>query len=214
MRKRSKKKRQKNLLLHERRLARAGYKLIAGVDEVGRGPLAGPVVASACIIKNFSFRAEINDSKKLSPRKREKAYNELAKKSIFGIGIVSEKTIDAINIHQATKRAMEIAISNLGIAPDYVLVDGRMKLTVKCPLECIISGDSKSLSIAAASIIAKVTRDSLMVKYDEEYPQYGFSRHKGYPTKFHKSALKNHGPSPIHRYSFRPVKDLRPSELY
>ncbi|MBI5144095.1 MAG: ribonuclease HII [Candidatus Omnitrophica bacterium] len=201
-------KKTRPLLLHERRLSRSGYKLIAGVDEAGRGPLAGPVVAGAVILKEFSFKEEINDSKKLTPLKREKAYKEILEKSIVGIGIVDEKIIDDINIYQATKKAMEIAIADLEIPPDYVIVDGRIKLTTKCPIKCIIQGDSKSLSIAAASIIAKVTRDNLMRHYDKLFPQYGFSRHKGYPTKSHKFALKSHGPSPVHRYSFRPVKEI------
>lgn len=195
------------LLLHEKRLNRLGYKLIAGVDEAGRGPLAGPVVASAVILKKLKFRERIDDSKKLSKKLRDKAYKEIVKKSIVGIGIVDEKTIDSINIYRATIKAMDLALSSLKVQPDYILVDGRMKLASRYPAKCIIAGDSKSLSIAAASIIAKVTRDRLMLQYDRIYPQYGFARHKGYPTRFHKNALKNHGPSPIHRYSYRPVKE-------
>ena len=159
-------------------------------------------------MKDSDFTAEINDSKKLSPRKREKAYREILEKAIVGVGIVDEKTIDEVNILRATQKAMEIAIANLKVQPDYVIVDGRVRLATRCPLKCIIEGDSKSLSIAAASIIAKVTRDRLMVEYDNIYPQYGFARHKGYGTRRHKTALKNHGPSPIHRYSFRPVREL------
>lgn len=124
------------------------------------------------------------------------------------MGIVDERAIDKINIYRATIRAMQIAISNLSVPPDYVIVDGRVKLPAKCPVKCIIRGDSASLSIAAASIIAKVTRDTLMLQYDKVYPQYGFARHKGYPTRYHKSALKTHGPSPIHRYTFKPVKEI------
>ncbi len=195
------------LLLHERRLSSSGYKSIAGIDEAGRGPLAGPVVAGAVILKDFDFKEEINDSKKLSPKKREKAFKEILQKAVVGVGIVGEKIIDKINIYQATKRAMEMAISNLEIPPDYVIVDGKMKIATKCPIKCIIRGDSKSLSIAAASIVAKVTRDGIMREYHEIYPQYGFSQHKGYPTKYHKRALKDHGPSPIHRQSFRPVRE-------
>lgn len=196
----------KELLLHERRLNSSGYKLIAGVDEAGRGPLAGPVVAGAVILKGFVFDSRIDDSKKLTARAREKAYREIRDKSIVGIGIVDEKTIDKINIYQATKKAMQFAISDLEIPPDYVIVDGKMKIATKCPIRCIPGGDSKSMSIAAASIIAKVTRDRLMVEYDKLYPQYGFARHKGYGTKAHKEALKDHGACPIHRKSFRPVK--------
>jgi len=176
------------------------------VDEAGRGPLAGPVVAGAVILKSFDFTCEINDSKQLSPKKRDRAYAEILKKAVVGVGIVDEKTIDAINIYQATLRAMQAAIAALDIPPDYVIVDGQMKLRTACPIKCIIKGDTKSLSIAAASIVAKVTRDRLMLKYDKRYPQYGFARHKGYGTRLHKEALAKFGPSPIHRYSFAPVK--------
>ena len=205
MTRRSRTRKVRNLLLHERKLSNSGYSLIAGVDEAGRGPLAGPVVASACILKTFDFSCEINDSKQLSHKKREKAYREIFKKAIVGIGIIGEKMIDEINIYQATLRAMEMAIRNLDIPPDYVIVDGRMKIVTKCPVKCIVKGDCKSMSIAAASIIAKVTRDRIMEKYHKVYPQYGFLRHKGYPTKAHKEALNLHGPPPIHRRSFRPV---------
>lgn len=163
-------------------------------------------MAGAVIIKDYRFKERIDDSKKLSAKKRERAFIEIFKKSIVGIGIVDEKTIDDINIYQATKKAMQIAISNLKIPPDYVIVDGKMKISTKCPLKCIVGGDSKSLSIAAASIVAKVTRDRLMLEYDKIYPKYGFARHKGYGTKAHVEALANYGPSPIHRFSFRPVK--------
>ena len=158
-------------------------------------------------MKSFNFACDINDSKQLSQKKRERAYKEILKKAFVGVGIVDEKTIDEINIYQATLRAMEMAVQNLEIPPDYVIVDGRMKIVTKCPVKCIIKGDCKSISIAAASIVAKVTRDALMREYDKEYPQYGFARHKGYGTRIHKAALKKFGPSPIHRYSYQPVKD-------
>lgn len=196
----------KALLIHEKSLNKSGYRSIAGVDEAGRGPLAGPVVAAAVILKTFDFKERIDDSKKLSAKKREIAYREIIKKSVFGVGIVDEKTIDKINIYQATKKAMQTALSGLKIPPEYVIVDGNMKLSTKCPIRCIPKGDSKSISIAAASIIAKVTRDRIMLEYDAVYPQYGFARHKGYGTKYHMAAIENHGPSPIHRYSFHPVK--------
>lgn len=156
-------------------------------------------------MKDFKFKERIDDSKKLTALKREKAYVEIMKKCIVGVGIVDEKTIDRINIYQATKRAMRIAVSNLKIPPDYVIVDGNVRIATKCPIKCIVRGDSKSISIAAASIIAKVTRDRLMLEYDKAYPQYSFARHKGYGTRIHMEALKNHGPSPIHRKTFRPV---------
>ncbi|MDP3792061.1 MAG: ribonuclease HII [Candidatus Omnitrophota bacterium] len=196
----------KALLVHERSLNNCGYRFIAGVDEAGRGPLAGPVVAAAVILKTFVFGEIIDDSKKLSAKRREMAYDEIIEKAIVGVGIVDEKTIDKINIYQATKRAMKMAISSLEVPPEYVIVDGKMNIYTKCPLKCIVGGDSKSLSIAAASIIAKVTRDRIMLEYDSIYPQYGFARHKGYGTKFHMAALEKYGPSAIHRRSFRPVK--------
>lgn len=157
------------------------------------------------ILKTTNFTCDIDDSKKLSPKKRDIAYRHIFKKAHVGIGIVDEKMIDSVNIYQATIKAMEMALDDLRVHADYVIVDGRMRLSTNCPIKCIIRGDSKSLSIAAASIIAKVTRDRIMEKYHEIYPQYGFLRHKGYPTKAHKKALIEHGPSPIHRRSFRPV---------
>jgi ribonuclease HII len=196
------------LLLHEKSLNNSGYGSIAGVDEAGRGPLAGPVVAAAVILKTFSFRERIDDSKKLSAKRREKAYDEIVKKSAVGVGIVDEKTIDKVNIYQATKIAMKMAIDDLKVSPEYVIVDGNMKIAAKCPIKCIVGGDSKSLSIAAASIVAKVTRDRIMLKYDSVYPQYGFARHKGYGTRFHINALRDYGPSPIHRNSFNPVRSM------
>ena len=207
MKRRSNTSTARRLLREEKRLNSLGHSLVAGVDEAGRGPLAGPVVAGAVILKDFNFICEINDSKQLSKKKRECAYKEIVKKAIVGIGIVDEKIIDKINIYQATLKAMEMAIANLNIPPDYVIVDGRMKLITKCPVKCIIKGDCKSMSIAAASIIAKVTRDDIMSKYDSEYPQYGFARHKGYGTRRHIQALRKFGPSPIHRFSYQPVRE-------
>lgn len=208
-------KAQNRLLAHEKRLNSLGYKLIAGVDEAGRGPLAGPVVAGAVILQDFRFKERIDDSKKLSAAMRERAYREIFRKAIVGIGIVDEKIIDEINILQATIKAMHKALTSLEIPPDYVIVDGRVRLSTGCPVKCIIRGDSSSLSIAAASIVAKVTRDRLMVEYDKVFPQYGFARHKGYPTKMHKKALISNGISPIHRRTFGPVKELSEfSSLY
>ncbi len=188
---------------HEKRARKKGYRLIAGIDEAGRGPLAGPVVASAVIIKDPIFICEINDSKRLSPKKRLIAYQEIIKKSIVGIGIVREDIIDEINIRQATIKAMEEAVKNLGIMPDILLIDGRIKLNLPYRQKNIIAGDSKSASIAAASIIAKVTRDSIMCEYHKIFSRYRFDRHKGYGTKYHIKTLKKHGPTPIHRRSFK-----------
>ncbi|MBP7056037.1 MAG: ribonuclease HII [Candidatus Omnitrophica bacterium] len=205
MKKRSNTRTANRLLRLEKRLNREGFKLIAGVDEAGRGPLAGPVVAGAVILKVPHFTNRVDDSKKLSERQRNAAYLEIVKNGMTGLGIVCEKDIDEINIHQATKKAMQMALDNLPIKPDYVLVDGIIRLATDCPYMSIIKGDSRCLSIAAASIVAKVTRDKIMVEYDKLYPQYGFARHKGYPTKNHKAALKVHGYCPIHRRTYHPV---------
>jgi len=194
------------LLRHEKSLKSKGYSLIAGVDEAGRGPLAGPVVAGAVILKSLRFKAVIDDSKKLSPKGRESAYREIFKKALVGVGVVDEKVIDMINIYQATLLAMKKAVAALGAVPEYILVDGNMRLDMPHPQKYIVGGDAKSISIAAASIIAKVTRDRIMCEYDAAYPAYGFRHHKGYPTRFHKEALLRYGPSPIHRYTYAPVK--------
>jgi len=198
----------RRLLRYERNLSRRGYVNIAGVDEAGRGPLAGPVVAGAVILRQFRFKSVIDDSKKLSAKKRESAYKEIMDTSIVGIGIVDEKTIDSINIYQATRKAMEAAVADLAMSPDYIIVDGNINFPAGCSVQSIISGDSKCLSIAAASIIAKVTRDRIMLDYHKRYPEYGFAQHKGYPTRNHKIALKKHGPSSIHRLTFQPVAEL------
>ncbi len=193
---------------YEKKARRQGFKVIAGVDEVGRGPLAGPVVASCIVLHKARFSALIRDSKMLSPKKRLFAYKEIIENSSFGIGIKDEKIIDRVNIYQATIMAMEEAVNNMGASADYILVDGVLKLAVPRPYLCIKGGDSKSITIAAASIIAKVTRDNIMLEYDKEYPEYGFSRHKGYGTPEHMKALRKFGPSPIHRKSFYPVCEL------
>ena len=170
--------------------------------------MAGPVVAAALQLTETRFNTRIDDSKRLTPKARLLAYREITKKAKIGIGIVNEKIIDRINIYKATIRAMEEAVRNMGVKPDYLLVDGKMRLKTPCKKSYIIKGDSKSLSIACASIIAKVTRDRIMEKYHKKYPQYGFSRHKGYATREHIRRLIKHGPSPIHRHSFNPVKEM------
>ena len=190
------------MLYHERRLWRKGYKIIAGVDEAGRGPLAGPVVSAAVILRDTSFVSRIDDSKLLSPLQRERAFAEIREKAFVSLGIISEKVIDKINILQATRLSMKKAISGLNPEPEYVLVDGNMTVDIKLPFESIIGGDAKSLSIASASIIAKVTRDRIMAAYHRRWPEYGFREHKGYGTKRHLEALRRLGPSPIHRSSF------------
>ena len=199
----------KVMLYYERKLKKQGFDLIIGVDEAGRGPLAGPVVAAAVALKTTSFKNRIDDSKKLSAKDREKAFGEITKKSIFGVSIVSEKVIDRINILQATRQAMHEAIisltnniQELNALNIHVIVDGNMFLDLDWPCTDIIDGDAKSKSIAAASILAKVTRDRIMRRYDSLYPEYGFAQHKGYPTEGHRQILRKIGPSTIHRKSF------------
>lgn len=196
-----------SMLKFEKKLYKKGYSLIGGVDEVGRGPLIGPVVA-ACVIlpKNF-YNAEINDSKTLTEKKREYLYDVIIESAIsVGIGVVSAKEIDEINILEATKKAMKEAIKNMNIKPEYLLIDA-VKLKTDIPYEAIIKGDAKSESIAAASIIAKVTRDRMLIELDKEYPMYGFKKNKGYGTKEHLSAIEKYGVLESHRKSFKPVSD-------
>ena len=170
--------------------------------------MAGPVVAAALLLKDTRFKNRIDDSKKLTPKMRLLAYKEILKKASVGIGIVGEKRIDEINIYNATGAAMEEAVKKLRVKPDFLLIDGRVRFRAACRKAYIIGGDSKSLSIACASIIAKVTRDKMMIKYHKKFPQYGFARHKGYGTKEHFRCLRKHGPSPIHRTTFNPVKQF------
>ncbi len=187
---------------------RRGFKLIAGVDEVGRGSLAGPVVASAVILSADQTVEGLADSKSISSRRREDIFYKIMATSMVGIGAVNEAIIDEINIFRAALKAMEIAIFNLQVKPDWVLIDGPMEPEVPYPMTQIIRGDEICASIAAASIIAKVIRDKMMRVYDKFYPRYGFSQHKGYSTRAHIAKLKGFGPSPIHRYTFGPVRDL------
>ena len=174
---------------------------IAGVDEAGRGPLAGPVVAACCILPLDCMIDGINDSKKLSEPKREKLYCEITASAFFKVSVIPQEVIDEINILRATKRAMAECIENMPVKPELVLIDA-VDVKVSVPIKSIIKGDAQSYNIAAASIIAKVTRDRLMRDYDNLYPQYGFAKNKGYGTKEHIEALKKCGPCPLHRKSF------------
>lgn len=174
---------------------------IAGVDEAGRGPLAGPVVAACCILPLDCMIDGINDSKKLSEPKREKLYCEITASAVFKVSVIPQEVIDEINILRATKRAMAECIENMPVKPELVLIDA-VDVKVSVPIKSIIKGDAQSYNIAAASIIAKVTRDRLMRDYDNLYPQYGFAKNKGYGTKEHIEALKKYGPCPLHRKSF------------
>ena len=196
---------QQPLLLHDEAYFKQGIQSLAGVDEAGRGPLAGPVVASAVIVRDFSFVCRINDSKKMSEGAREKAYWEILAKCSVGISVIDPGIIDKVNIFQASMRAMQEAVTKLGEFPGVVLVDGAH--TPKLPFKQIpvVDGDAKSFTIACASVVAKVTRDRMMEFYDEVYPEYGFGRHKGYGTAEHMQALEKYGPCRIHRKSFEPV---------
>ena len=192
-----------SMLEIESRLYKKGYINVCGVDEAGRGPLCGPVVAAAVILPKDEKIDGVNDSKKLSEKKREVLFDVIKEKAIaVGVGISDVELIEKINILNATKIAMKEAIENLKIKPDYVLVDGNQAIDISVPFETVISGDAKSESIAAASIIAKVTRDRLLIEYDKKYPEYGFAKHKGYGTKAHIEAIRTYGLTPIHRPSF------------
>lgn len=178
-------------------------KLICGVDEAGRGPLAGPVCAAAVILPAHVEIPGLNDSKKLSDKRRRELYPVIMEKAIaYGIAFSDEKEIDEINILQATFCAMERAVAQLSVKPEFVLVDGNKLPQLYVPCEAIVHGDSRSASIAAASVLAKVSRDDLMLKMAKEYPAYGFEIHKGYGTKAHYAALAENGPSPVHRMTF------------
>ena len=192
---------------NERELHKEGYKLIGGVDEVGRGPLVGPVV-TACVILPENFNLDgLTDSKKLTEKKRDYFYEEIKKQAIsYGIGIVDEKRIDEINIYEATKEAMIEAINNCNIKPDYVLTDA-MKLDIDIPVRPIIKGDLRSITISAASVLAKVTRDRMMYELDKKYPMYDFKNNVGYPTKKHLEAIEKYGIIDEHRKSYGPVKE-------
>ena len=192
---------------NERELRSEGYTLIGGVDEVGRGPLVGPVVAACCILPEKFNLDGLTDSKKLSEKKRDYFYEEIKRQAVsYGIGIVSEKRIDEINIYEATKEAMIMAINNCKIKPEYVLTDA-MKLDLDIPVKPIIKGDLRSITISAASVLAKVTRDRMLYELDEKYPMYDFKNNVGYPTKKHLEAINKYGIIDEHRRSYGPVKE-------
>ncbi len=185
-----------------------GYGVIAGMDEAGRGPLAGPVVAAAVILPMGFDSSGVRDSKMMTAAAREKMFAKITSKALaFGVGIIGPEVIDEINILRATHRAMRAALNDLGVAFDFILVDGRAVPELPKPSLAIVKGDSKSVSIAAASIIAKVTRDRIMVEMDELYPEYGFSGHKGYGSKLHMEAISRLGPCPCHRMTFSPIAE-------
>lgn len=193
---------------YERALRDEGVRLIAGVDEVGRGPLVGPVVA-ACVILPEKFQLDgLTDSKKLSEKKRNFFYEEIKRQALgIGIGIISEDIIDEVNIYEATKMAMIEAIDSCSVRPEHILIDA-MKLDLDIPTTSIIKGDLKSITISAASVIAKVTRDAMLYKLDEKYPMYDFKNNKGYPTKKHIEAIRKYGIIKEHRKTFKPVAEI------
>ena len=191
------------MLAYEREAESCGFAAIAGIDEAGRGPLAGPVVSAAVILpRGYSLR-RLDDSKKLAPQLRESLYKELVRDAAaWGVGMCGAQEIDELNILNATIKSMELAVGALGVKPDFLLIDAVSLKNIGIAQKAIIRGDSLSLSIAAASVVAKVTRDRLMLIYDRLYPKYGFSRHKGYGTKEHMEKIAEHGLSPIHRKTF------------
>lgn len=187
----------------EEKVRRNGYTVICGTDEAGRGPLAGPVVAGACILPFGLCMEELNDSKKLSEKKREILYERIVKESIaWSVALATPEEIDELNILNASQLAMRRAVAALSVPPDFVLVDGNTAREFSWPVQTIVGGDGKSPSIAAASILAKVTRDRICLEMDVRYPQYGFAKHKGYPTKDHRTLVKQYGPCPEHRKTF------------
>jgi len=193
--------------MYEQQLQKEGFMEISGIDEVGRGPLAGPVVAAAVILPQNFYLPGLDDSKKVSEAKREAFYSIIVEQAVaVGTGLIHSEEIDQINIYQASKKAMLAAITDLNQAPDYLLIDA-MELPVPLPQMSLIKGDSRSISIAAASIVAKVTRDRMMKEYAAVYPNYGFEKNMGYGTAIHLSGLNQHGLTPWHRRSFAPVKE-------
>lgn len=199
---------EQDLWLFEKKAFQKGFSRIAGIDEAGRGPLAGPVVSAAVIIPISLQIPGVSDSKKLSPKQRDYLYEKIYDLAVsVGIGIVDPFEIDRINILQAALLSMAMAVENLDPQPDCLLIDGTFLISSVLPQEAIPKGDALSVSISAASIVAKVTRDRLMERYHHDYPQFGFSKHKGYPTKAHKKAIQRFGCCPIHRRSFKGVKE-------
>lgn len=194
---------------YERELMSQGVKIIAGVDEVGRGPLIGPVVACCCVLKEGFNLEGLTDSKKLSEKKRNEFYDYLIKNTIYGLGIIGPDIIDEVNIYEATKLAMIEAINNVKkqIKIEHVLIDA-MPLDIDIPTTSIIKGDLKSITISAASVIAKVTRDNMMIELDKKYPMYGYKQHKGYPTKKHIEAINKYGLIEGYRKTYGPVKKI------
>lgn len=204
------------MLDYEKPLYKKGYKLIVGCDEAGRGPLCGPVICAACIMEENYINDEINDSKKLTDKKRRQLFDVIISHAIsYAIVAISPQEIDKINIYEASRKGMQDAIDLLKVKPDYILTDAMPLLKFKdIPQEAIIKGDAKSINIAAASILAKVTRDNILLEYDKKYPQYQFAKHKGYPTKLHLELLEKYGPiKEIYRFSYKPVQKFNYEQI-
>jgi ribonuclease HII len=188
----------------EKEIRAGGFKLVAGLDEAGRGPLAGPVVAAAVVLPPRVRLPGVDDSKRLSAKQREETFSLLQKRALaIGVGMVEAEEIDQLNIHRASLKAMEKAVADLPCFPDFLLIDGLFTLNLPLPQKAIVKGDQRCLSVAAASIVAKVTRDRIMIAYQQEYPEYNFARHKGYGTKEHLQAIEKYGRCPLHRRTFR-----------
>ena len=195
----------------ERSLRQKGYQLIAGLDEVGRGPLAGPVVAACVILQENCDNSSFVDSKTINAKNRSRLYKELKQNGAqISVGVVSESDIDRLNILQASLLAMKKAILTMPVQPDFLLVDGNQPVPISIPQQSLVKGESKSASIAAASIVAKVVRDEMMDQYHLQYPEYNFQKNRGYPTLEHRNAIKIYGPCAIHRQSFKCVKEFLP----
>jgi len=201
---------QRDLWHFEDRLAESGYTVVGGIDEAGRGPLAGPVVAACAIVPRYFDVSGIDDSKKLTPTQRDRCYDRLVESGVvFSIGVVEADEIDKINILRATHVAMRRSAESIAEVPHALLIDGLpVPNLLNCLHQPIVGGDHLSISIAVASIVAKVTRDRLMCEYGARFPEYGFEKHKGYGTALHLKALRDHGPCPIHRRSFAPIAEL------
>lgn len=194
----------------ERSLWNQGYALVAGTDEAGRGPLAGPVVAASVILPRECNYRRFKDSKKLSAQARTELLSELEEiGALIGIGIVSASDIDRLNILRASLQAMKIAVEKLSVPPDFLLVDGKFPVPLAMPQQPLVKGDSRSASVAAASIVAKVTRDAIMEEFHERFPIYNFKENKGYPTAEHRRIIKEYGPCELHRQSYKPVKEYQ-----
>lgn len=197
------------MLKYETQAESKGYRFVMGVDEAGRGPLAGPVVAAAVLLPPRVTLGSLDDSKKLSPGLRENFYSQIIATALsYGLGIVSVEVIDKINILQASLTAMKQAVENCNLPADLILIDGNQRINHSADQWTLVGGDGKSQSIAAASVLAKVTRDRIMHEYHANYPEYEFDRHKGYPTKRHREKIRQFGPCPIHRKTFKGVKEF------